>query len=410
MGQGATANDETHKAADIIIVGGGLSGGLIAWRLQQLRPELKTLLIENGDHLGGDHTWSFHGSDITPAQLDWLAPLISYRWASQTVRFPQYCRDLSTPYLSISSAQFDHVLGAALADRLRLGAPVSAVMPGSVTLQSGETLFASAVIDCRGPRQSPHMALGFQKFVGLEIELANPHGLVAPIIMDARVDQKDGYRFVYVLPFDAHRLLVEDTRYADGDQLDEAAIVQDIGTYVDSQGWTRAKTLRKEQGVLPIALAGDIDAFWASEPEGIALGGMRAGLFHPLTGYSLPDAVALADAIAYAPELDGKAFYELTKEFAAARWRERGFFRLLTRMLFLAAKPSERYKVLERFYKMRQPLIERFYAARPRWHDKARLLAGKPPVPISKAFSCLDERNVLTQMTSHLTSDRMQTT
>ena len=34
----------------------------------------------------------------------------------------------------------------------------------------------------------------------------------------------------------------------------------------------------------------------------------------------------------------------------AARWQERGFYRMLDAMLFKAAEPEERYRILERFY------------------------------------------------------------
>jgi len=49
------------------------------------------------------------------------------------------------------------------------------------------------VLDCRGAVSSPHLRLGFQKFVGQELRLAAPHGLDAPVIMDAAVPQADGH-------------------------------------------------------------------------------------------------------------------------------------------------------------------------------------------------------------------------
>ena len=44
--------------------------------------------------------------------------------------------------------------------------------------------------------------------------------------------------------------------------------------------------VREECGSLPIPLGGDIGAFWRDDVVRL---GMRAGLFHPTTGYSLPD-------------------------------------------------------------------------------------------------------------------------
>ena len=68
------------------------------------------------------------------------------------------------------------------------------------------------------------------------------------------------------------------------------------------------------------------------------------------------------------------------------------FLRLLNRMLFRAAKSETRYSVLQRFYGLNQGLIERFYAGQLTWRDKARILIGKPPVPIHKALYNFSEK------------------
>ena len=43
-------------------------------------------------------------------------------------------------------------------------------------------------------------------------------------VMDATVEQIDGYRFVYVLPLSATEIFVEDTYYSDGPELDLDAV------------------------------------------------------------------------------------------------------------------------------------------------------------------------------------------
>ena len=58
-------------------------------------------------------------------------------------------------------------------------------------------------------------------------------------------------------------------------------------------------------------------------------------------------------------------------------------------MLFAAAEPAQRYRVLERFYRLDRSLIERFYAGRMTAGDKVRILIGKPPVPVGKAIGVL---------------------
>ena len=74
---------------------------------------------------------------------------------------------------------------------------------------------AKAVIDGRGGPGSAQWAVAYQKFLGLSIVTKEDHGLNEPILMDATVEQRDGFRFIYTLPLSARRLLVEDTRYSD---------------------------------------------------------------------------------------------------------------------------------------------------------------------------------------------------
>jgi lycopene beta-cyclase len=375
---------DAHRAneldADLILVGGGLANGLIAWRLASARPELRVLLLERGATLGGNHTWSFHPTDLDAAQRQWLQPLITHRWAAHDVIFPGRRRRLSGGYASVTSARFDAVLGAALGERARTGVDVAGVTPTAVTLADGRVLRARAVIDGRGVRASRHLHLGFQKFLGLEVRLASPHGLTAPILMDADVAQRDGYRFVYVLPLGPTTLLVEDTFYADGDGVDAPRLRAHIADYAAAHGWRIEAVLREEHGVLPIVLTGDVHAFWR-EAAGVPQSGLSAGLFHPTTGYSLPDAVALADLVAGLPDLSAKVLFARVRRHAIARWHARRFFRVLNRMLFLAATPALRWKVMHRFYGLREPLIARFYGARLGAFDKLRIVTGKPPVP-----------------------------
>ena len=371
--------------ADLILVGGGLANGLIAWRLQQLRPKLRVLLLESGKTLGGNHTWSFHDADLTPSEQAWLAPLVVHRWDGYSVSFPALDREFAGGYASVTSSRFDAVLQAALTGQVRVSTLVAAVSERSVTLTDGRVLRAAAVIDGRGLRPSSHLRLGCQKFLGQELRLTKPHGLTRPVLMDATVHQQDGYRFIYLLPFSADTLLVEDTCYADGDQVDADQLRVNIASYVESRGWTVDEVLREERGALPITLSGDVQGFWQSA-GGVPRSGLTAGLFHATTGYSLPSAVRLADLIADLPNLASAPLFNAIRAHAMTEWQSQGFFRLLNRMLFQAARPNERWRVMQRFYGLPAPLIGRFYAADLNWLDKARILAGKPPVPVAAAW------------------------
>jgi lycopene beta-cyclase len=375
----------------LLLAGGGLANGLIAWRLAHLRPGLRVRIVERDVSLGGNHTWSFHEHDLEPAQHAWLAPLVAHAWPHYDVRFPGRERRLRSGYFAVTSARFDARLRALLGDSVRTGVDVASVDPRGLRLACGERLDADAVIDGRGARGDAHLTLGWQKFVGLEIRTSTPHGLVGPVVMDATVPQLDGYRFVYLLPLAPDVVLVEDTYYADGPALPIERARARVLAYAEAQGWDVAEVLREERGTLPIVLGGDPVAFWDADAAGagVARSGLGAALFHPTTGYSLPDAVRLADRIAALPELTAASVHAATRDWSLAQWRRRGFFRMLNRMLFRAAAPAERRRVFMHFYAMPEPLVRRFYAAAPTRGDMLRLLAGRPPVPVHRAIRAL---------------------
>jgi lycopene beta-cyclase len=375
---------------DVAIVGGGLAGGLIALALKRRRPDLDVRLIESGARIGGNHVWSFFGSDVAEAHRWIVAPLVCHGWTRYQVAFPAHRRTLNATYYTIESERLDAVVRAALPEpALMTRRKVLGASPRAVVLADGDRIQAKGVIDCRGAGDLSLLELGWQKFVGRELELEEPHEVRNPMVMDATVAQIDGYRFVYCLPFAATRMFVEDTYYSDTPEVDRATLVERIHGYADAKGWAVDRVMREEAGVLPVALGGDFEAYWTSGGNKVAKAGMRAGLFHPTTGYSLPDAVRTAALIAEADDLSGAGLHDLLHRYARTQWRARGFYRMLDKMLFKAAEPEERYRILERFYTLDPRLIGRFYAGQSSMTDKARILMGKPPVPLKRAFRAI---------------------
>ena len=370
---------------DLVIAGGGLAGGLCALALRQRRPDVRVAIVEPGEKLGGNHLWSFFDSDIAPRDKAVVEPLIVHRWDAYTVAFPEHRRRLLHAYRSIESERLDEVVRAALPGDAIIGATVTELGPTHVKLGTGERIEARAVLDARGGK-AEGLDLGWQKLVGELLHMPQGHGLTSPIVMDATVDQCDGYRFVYCLPFSPTELFVEDTYYTDGPELDRERLSGLIADYATQHGWQIAGRSRQEQGQLPVLMGGDFERFWpASDP--IARAGARGGFFHPLTSYSLPDAVHFASWLADELPLDNLA--AATRARALAHWRRSRFDRLLARMLFRAADPPERYRILQRFYRLSPALIARFYAGQSTLADRIRILAGKPPVSIWRALRAL---------------------
>ncbi len=377
-------------SCDIAIVGGGLAGGLTAYALSVRRPDLDIRLIDPGATFGGNHVWSFFTSDIAPGDRWIVEPFIDHRWTDYETRFPAHRRTFHAPYNSIRSQSFDRHLRAALRPETPLRAAAVTVSPTQVYLDDQASIRAGGVFDGRGVGDLTTLDFGWQKFIGQEFRTARPHGVINPIVMDATVDQIDGYRFVYVLPFGPDRIFIEDTYYSDGPEIETADLRARIADYAAAHGWEIAETIHEEIGALPVTMGGDFEKYWASGGEAAKIG-VRAALFHGTTGFSLPDAVRTASLIASLDDLSGPAIATAMHGFARASWARGGFYRLLDRMLFRAADPHDRYKVLQRFYGLHPALISRFYAGRTNAFDKMRILAGKPPVPLGRAIKAFRE-------------------
>lgn len=365
-----------------ILVGAGLANGLLADRLLASHPTLDLLVLEAGPTAGGEHTWCFHEHDVPDHTLLWLQPFISAAWLGHDVAFPGLKRSLPGGYFAIRSEDFAARLTQQLGPRLRLDTAVREVTSTSVLLHDGSTLTADVVIDGRGFPLTPRGDCGYQKFLGRELLLRAPHGLTRPLLMDATVEQRDGFRFLYVLPWDERRVLVEDTRYADTATLDVPGLREDIDTWIRARGWETERVLREEAAALPIPLSGEAPPSQARPTVGVA-----AGFFHATTGYSLPFAAATAELLASQSDLSPGLLMAMLDDAALKHWRSMGFFRLLNRMLFRGAAPERRVRVFESFYRHEAELIERFYAGQLRWTDKlAALRQGAPTVPAMRAM------------------------
>lgn len=362
-------------------MGGGLANGLLALAL--LDRGRRVALVEQTGRLGGNHTFCFHARDL-PAAATWAAPLVQHRWDGYDVRFPRLTRRVSSVYRGFVGEHLDAVVQRRFADspeaELLLESEAIAVDARGVTLANGQRIEGTAVIDARGPGREPIADAGFQKFVGREVELTDPHGLTRPVLMDATVPQLDGLRFFYVLPLSPTRLLVEDTRFSDGPALDVDDLGAEVDSYLERHGWDVAALVREESGVLPMP--------WAPLPHpGRAplLAGYAGGMLHPGTGYSVPVAARLAVEAAKL-EPSALASGALEPWIQDLRQRQR-LPLLLNRLLFQATPAANRVHVMERVHRRPDALLERLYAMEATGRDAARLLVGRPPrgVPVGKA-------------------------
>lgn len=366
----------------MVFIGGGLAT-LLATYTWIKRGFTEPILILEQSELGGNHTWSFNQTDIMADAFETLKPLISASWNEYSVHFPKLSRTLPITYHSIASTEFVQKILETLSHHpnVHIVTPVYAQILETGNAQKpalvhyGEqNVTADWVIQASGS-QSPNTFPGFQKFVGLEFELEHSCSLTAPCIMDVTIPQKDGFRFMYVLPFTENRILVEDTYYSLNAQLNVQAIETEIYAYCAKKQWKIKSVLRSEQGCLPIPIR-------QTPPQPITHRilplGMYANLFHSTTGYSLAVNYNFIWEI-----FDFLSHTELTTYWYQKQltfYKSMSFYRMLNKFLFMAGTTRKRYRFLEVFYQHQtQETIQRFYAGKTSRKDKLKIFSGRAP-------------------------------
>lgn len=374
-------------AFDFVIVGGGLQGCLLAHALAWHRPDATILLVERAPELCGNHTWSFHETDVAEQARGWFDPLVAHRWPGYCVRFPGLSRRVQIPYATITSDRLraatlslaDGVAGSPRPGRLtvRTGESCEILTPTAVRLGGTGDVSCRAVIDCRGRAAAGLPGkVGYQTFIGHEYEVADRWPASEPTVMDVRPDQAGGFEFLYELPLGPGRVLLEYTRFHEEPACDELRAAELISMRLAEAGGGPATLIRTEQGCLPMPYAA------ASRSVGSCLaGGYAGGWYHAATGYSMPLAVRFAELVAKAPP--DRLAAEVAEAAAEDRMR-RGFARFLNRLLFCLVRPEDRWKIFRRFYRvLPEERISRFYAHRFTFTDAARIVIGRPPTGLA---------------------------
>ena len=122
-------------SCDVAIIGAGLAGGLIALALKARHPSLDVRLIDAGETIGGNHLWSFFGSDVAKRDRWIVERLVAHGWRSYDVAFPAHSRTIDQTYYSIESHRLDAEVRRALPPHaLILGRKVLAVSATAAVL------------------------------------------------------------------------------------------------------------------------------------------------------------------------------------------------------------------------------------------------------------------------------------
>lgn len=338
--------DGERNDSGLLIVGGGLHGSLLALTVHAQNPDMTITLVEPGTDRS--HTWCFHPQDVPQHLAGTVGPLVVKTWKNYDVEFPENQRCLSGPYSAITSERLRHHLEqvfSASGNLVLIRDRAVEINANEVVLENRGTRRGHWVVDARGG-PAPVANCAFQHFLGLEVELEEKHRLTRPRLMDATVAQSGGFRFLYTLPFEDSRLLLEDTVYSEENTFDKEVFRTRIQQYAHENRWSIKRVYREESGSLPLPLYPSSFPSPPAELSSPVRAGYHGGWFHPTTGYSLPLALRFADV--FSRHLQQPS--SLYKRFALEHQKQFRFACFLNRMMFRMYKPEHQRGVLSRFY------------------------------------------------------------
>ena len=167
----------------LIIVGGGLTGSLVALLLAKERPDLDVLLLEASNRLGGN-IGPFEDDFEDEVVSGFLDPLVVCRWSRGIIANSGRTGAVQGNFAYAAAEQLHaEILGTLSPRSYRLGCTVSRIASDGVWLNSGEFIAGEHVIDTR---QAPGTDRADAVFVrSTTYKCRVPHGLVVPILIDA---------------------------------------------------------------------------------------------------------------------------------------------------------------------------------------------------------------------------------
>jgi lycopene beta-cyclase len=320
-----------------LVLGAGCAGLSLALALVRAGVREEIVIVDRRTGFGRDRTWCFW--DVRPTPFSHLASARWPAWSVVTGRGTVTARSARHLYLYLDSRDvYAHALAALDAApnvKLALGTSVTSIAAqrDGVTVQtSAGELRADRAYDALAAgsprlRGRPAGAVELrQTFVGQVVETARPaFDPGRATLMDFRVAQDDGLRFMYVLPFSPTRALVEDTSFAArpvpaarrragiAAWLGEHAGVEDYGVE------------HEEAGTVPMTT----HPFAAGAGPRLRAVGIAGGAARPSSGYAFVRIQAQCAAVAAAVAADRPAPAGL------GPWRRRGldvfFLRALAR-------------------------------------------------------------------------------
>ncbi len=368
-----------NQADGHVIAGAGCAGLSLAVAMVAAGVTAPITLVDQRRSFGRDRTWCLWETRTTP-----FSALARDRWTAWEVRTSagtSVQRSSRAAYVRLDSRDvYEHalaVLERAPNVELRLGERVvdlgdGWVRTGSAVLEADRVYDAMAFGSPALRRWRPAL---WQGFLGWEVEVERP--LFTPgraTLMDFRVEQGGELRFVYVLPTDERRALVEHTSIGVAPvpaQERREALERYLGERLGAREWSVAY---EERGRLPM----DAEGPSARADDAVTAIGVAGGAVRASSGYAFARIQRQALAVARAAA-DGRP-PPPPRGAGRRAWLDRVFLHAL------AQRPEDFPEHFRRLV-ARTPAdaFARFMTDESTRADEARVIAALPPAPFAVA-------------------------
>jgi hypothetical protein len=195
----------------IVIVGGGLTGCLIAIALNNIDPDCDFVLIERTGRLGGREISPFFADDIIPKDRAlMLDDVMVAQWPRYYMSIGDSCGTRDGSIARVDPLQLHADMLAKIApSKILLGVEVTGIDGNHIASTLG-AFEASTVIDARPHQASDHHTLHLSTF---NVVFDTSHPLPYPVLVDEPVQTSTGQICMQYFPLTANEVTVRSLGY-----------------------------------------------------------------------------------------------------------------------------------------------------------------------------------------------------
>lgn len=280
------------KNFDYIIVGGGASGLMMAYRMSKdaYFDDKSILILDQIKKSSNDRTWCFWEKDIG----DW-DDILNHSWRDIIFKGDSGVTQTSIePYVykMIKSSDFYQKVWKTISTKQNIQFSEENVVkiqqeegPGVVFTTENKyhskKIINSILFTDVYQEQQKYPVLQ-QHFVGYFVKTKEPVFTTnAATFMDFTIPQKGNTRFMYVLPYAENEALFEYTLFSK-ELLEYTAYTDAIKAYLEDKNITDYEIVEKEQGAIPMTSY----KFWNSNSDNIIHIGTAGGWSKASTGFT----------------------------------------------------------------------------------------------------------------------------